>query len=161
MHGKGTDWQRRLGALLGGLLLALTALLVAGAPAHAADYNSCEPKQQMTFAFVGTTTDGYTGVSRSQTFQFNYSTPGCPRPYEGNNSDCGTFRLVVLTSPQRNYQSNIRGPWFRSCWTPQAAASQWDGWVWHSFADNGDWVFYEGRAWQSGHDMTCCGYAWW
>jgi hypothetical protein len=140
---------------LAGLLLAITGVfaVVGAAPANAG-VEQCQPMAQLTFHFVGTTSDGYTGVSRSQVFRFLPTTADCPRPYEGVNNDCGTFRLVVLESPARGGEANIVGGWFRSCYTPQAAASQWDGWVWR-----GDYVFFEGRAWQSGHDMTCCGYA--
>lgn len=59
--------------------------------------------------------------------------PFCDSVYVGNNTQCGTFRVVRL-SPQ----PLTNGGWFQSCWTPQKGASGLGGWL-----DVGDLYYIE------------------
>lgn len=49
----------------------------------------------------------------------------CNAPFLGHSSTCGQYRLVV----DRPFSPDNFGPWVRSCWTPQALASGFGGWV--------------------------------
>jgi hypothetical protein len=138
------DWQRRLLAIVLSFLGLAAVVGVAGAAPAQASVNSCTVSHYMEFSWVGNTSDGYTGVSRTESYQTIPYTLDCDKPYEGHNSTCFTGRLIMLYSPTTG-ASNVFGPWVRTCWTPVAMASQWGGWV-----HKGDYIFFEARAEQDG-----------
>jgi hypothetical protein len=136
--------------------LGMVAAFAVAGPAHA-DGISCAASpvttdQFLSFGYIGTTPDGYTGVSQTTGFFLTPSSSACDKPYEGHNSTCMTVRLVVLSSPYGD-PTPAYGPWVRSCWSPQGLASGWGGWVKHD-----DGVYMQARAEQDG-DTTPAGHA--
>src|SRR5690348_2276277 len=136
--------RKALTVALSLFLGAGTAFLLA-VPAHAAS-SSCIFAHSYSYGYIGTTPDGYTGVSQTQGFALiPASSSACDKPYEGRNGECASFRLVRFYRPSTADGTTVYGPWFTSCDSPQAAASGWHGWI-----QQGDYVYGQARNFQFG-----------
>lgn len=124
-------------ALSVALAAALGAVLLIAQPAHAS-YGSCTTPHNLSFGYIGN------GISQTTGFALTPLTPGCDAPYEGRNNTCAMFQLVVLWSPV-THESNVFGPWVKSCDTPQKLASSFSGWV-----RQGDSVYVRAQGEQNG-----------
>lgn len=110
--------MNRIIAIITGLALVLAGIALAPSPARAAPSGACVKSTYQISVGPYYEDDSYY-VMRGG----GITIPGasCDAPYEGENQQCGDFRLVRMTP------SKAFGPWVYSCWTPQKLAANFSG----------------------------------